>query len=87
MKDTNALKRKQTEEPSLAAPSDKKVKADESDSENEEFFDAANEFTHVQKESAVPALVEKPVGPIDTGYKKVNMLTRIDDFAVLERLL
>ncbi|KAG1098163.1 hypothetical protein G6F42_018044 [Rhizopus arrhizus] len=60
MKDSNALKRKQTEEPSLAAPSDKKVKADESDSENEEFFDAANEFTHVQKESAVPAPVEKP---------------------------
>ncbi|CAO0796313.1 unnamed protein product [Mucor circinelloides] len=71
MKDSNALKRKQTEEPSLAAPSDKKVKADESDSENEEFFDAANEFTHVQKESAVPAPVEKPVGPIDTGYKKI----------------
>jgi len=87
MKDSNALKRKQTEEPSLAAPSDKKVKADESDSENEEFFDAANEFTHVQKESAVPAPVEKPVGPIDTGYKKVDMLTRIDNFAVLERLL
>ena len=72
MKDTNAMKRKNLDDPSLfAAPSDKKAKAEESDSENEEFFDAANEFTNVSIDSAVPANDEKPIGPIDTGYKKV----------------
>lgn len=73
VKDANSLKRKQLEEPSLlAAPTDKKIKAEESDSENEEFFDAANEFTNVSVEPAVPAsAVEKPIGPIDTGYKKI----------------
>lgn len=77
VKDSNALKRKQLEDPELlAAPSDKKSKAQESDSDNEEFFDAANEFTNVQKESAAPAPVEKPIGPIDTGYKKVCFPTQ-----------
>ena len=78
MKDSNTLKRKQLEDPELlAAPSDKKPKAQESDSDNEEFFDAANEFTNVQKESAAPAPVaEKPIGPIDTGYKKVCLPTQ-----------
>ncbi|KAG2204407.1 hypothetical protein INT46_006199 [Mucor plumbeus] len=72
MKDTNAMKRKNLDDPSLfAAPSDKKAKAEESDSENEEFFDAANEFTNVSIDSAVPANDEKPIGPIDTGYKKI----------------
>ncbi|KAI8645436.1 hypothetical protein BD408DRAFT_338707 [Parasitella parasitica] len=73
MKDTNALKRKQLEDPSLlSAPSDKKPKAEEDESENDEFFDAANEFTNVCKDSVVPAdNNEKLIGPIDTGYKKI----------------
>lgn len=74
----NASKRKALEDPALKdAPvpesSAKKVKPEvESDSENEEFFDAASEFTHVSLESAAAPQVEKPIGPIDTGYKKVN---------------
>ncbi|KAI7893639.1 uncharacterized protein EV154DRAFT_138439 [Mucor mucedo] len=80
----NAIKRKALEDPALQAapaptaePSAKKVKPEvESDSENEEFFDAASEFTHVSTESAAPATTtaiktEKPIGPIDTGYKKI----------------
>lgn len=76
----NAIKRKALEDPALQAapvtvaePVAKKVKPEiESDSENEEFFDAASEFTHVSSESAADDTTEKPIGPIDTGYKKVN---------------
>ncbi|CEP17625.1 hypothetical protein [Parasitella parasitica] len=73
MKSNNTLKRKQLEEPSqLSVPSDKKSKAEGNESENDEFFDAANEFTNVCKDSVVPTSNnEKPIGPIDTGYKKI----------------
>jgi tRNA-dihydrouridine synthase 3 len=76
---SNAIKRKALEDPALLAapaplePSAKKYKPEvESDSENEEFFDAASEFINVTTESAEPE-VEKPIGPIDTGYRKVNI--------------
>ncbi|KAI9359060.1 hypothetical protein BD770DRAFT_363418 [Pilaira anomala] len=76
---SNALKRKALEDPSLLAapapieePSAKKTKPEamEADSDNEEFFDAANEFTNVSKDNAYVE-TEKPIGPIDTGYKKI----------------
>lgn len=75
MKDSNALKRKALEDPSLFVTATKKAKAAEcnSDSENDEFFDAASEFTNVSIES-VAEKEKKPVGPIDTGYKKVKAL-------------
>lgn len=87
MKDNNALKRKALEDPSLLAasapiePSDKKIKIEEesikmeteSDSEGDEFFDASNEFTNVSIGSAAaPTTSEKPLGPIDTKYRKVR---------------
>jgi tRNA-dihydrouridine synthase 3 len=74
MKDTNTLKRKALEDPSLFVAASKKTKAVEcnSDSENDEFFDAASEFTNVTIESAAAKEEEQPVGPIDTGYKKVK---------------
>jgi hypothetical protein len=79
-KDNNALKRKALEDPALlAAPaqkesSEKKTKLEvESDSEGDEFFDAASEFAHVSIESAGAPATEKPVGPIDTKYRKVKI--------------
>ncbi|RCH92777.1 tRNA-dihydrouridine(47) synthase [NAD(P)(+)]-like protein [Rhizopus stolonifer] len=79
MKDANTLKRKAIENTSLfAAPADlKKSKLEpkeeeQSDSDHDEFFDAANEFENVSVESAGPSIIEeKPMGPIDTGYKKL----------------
>lgn len=76
---SNALKRKALEDPALLAapapieePSAKKTKPEamEADSDNEEFFDAANEFTNISKDNAYVE-TEKPIGPIDTGYKKI----------------
>jgi tRNA-dihydrouridine synthase 3 len=73
MKNNNTLKRKALEDASLSDAVSKKTKAAEcnSDSENDEFFDAASEFTNVAFETAVEE--EKPIGPIDTGYKKVKL--------------
>lgn len=78
---SNAAKRKALEDPGLLSapttatqsePSAKKPKPEvESDSENEEFFDAASEFTNVTRGESAQQETEKPIGPIDTGYKKV----------------
>ena len=82
MKDANTLKRKALENPTLfSAPSEnKKVKKEDTeqqhDSDHDEFFDAANEFENVTMESAGSDIKrEKPVGPIDTGYRKVSFCT------------
>jgi tRNA-dihydrouridine synthase 3 len=73
-KDINTLKRKiangETEDADALS---KKLKTqEEEDSDNDTFFDAPSEFTHV---STAPAETseqeEKPVGPIDTGYRKL----------------
>ncbi|KAI8359148.1 hypothetical protein BD560DRAFT_334998 [Blakeslea trispora] len=78
VKDANTLKRKALENPSLfAAPSETKKakpenKEQHDDSDHDEFFDAANEFENVTMESAGSSIrEEKPVGPIDTGYRKI----------------
>ncbi|PHZ11988.1 FMN-linked oxidoreductase [Rhizopus microsporus ATCC 52813] len=75
MKDANALKRK-LQSSSEEQKGIKKQKSDESnDSEDDEFFDASNEFTNVSIEPAAAEAPtnqeDKPIGPIDLKYKKI----------------
>lgn len=60
------LKRKASEEEPSAEEPIKKVKNNIEVESDDEFFDAANEFTHVTIESAAPK-----IGPVDTEYKKI----------------
>ncbi|KAI7906566.1 uncharacterized protein BX663DRAFT_496948 [Cokeromyces recurvatus] len=82
MKDANALKKRKALEDNFEENdkvvddnTNKKVKKEEmyDSDENDVFFDAASEFTNVTIEPSIETNKEeeKPIGPIDTGYKKI----------------
>ncbi|KAI8878100.1 FMN-linked oxidoreductase [Backusella circina FSU 941] len=65
-KDANTLKKREMEDREDMAMKRARIES-ESDSENDEFFDAPSEFTNVEIEPAE----ETKMGPIDTGYRKL----------------